>query len=374
MFALGCVVLAIALCVLALCIWNALAWPAPGLPGAPQDEGAVSVLIPARNEASSIQDCVESALAQGDIAVEILVYDDHSTDGTGELVAALQTRDARVRVLQPMNLPEGWCGKNFACARLAAAARGQWLLFLDADARLRDGAIARMLHEVKSRNVTLLSCWPGFVMSGFAERLLMPMLNFLVFSIFPAPLSLFRWDASLGLAHGACLFVERAAYARVGGHEAVRNEIFEDTRIARVWRQRGERGICLDGQDVVRVRMYGSFAEIWRGFRKNFFPAFHHAYVFWIFLAFHAVVFLLPFAALLLLMIDLQVAFPWIAAAATVLASRLVIAWRFRQPLWPALLHPIAEVALLSLGVTSWWRCATGRGVDWKGRQYRATH
>ncbi|MCC6489049.1 MAG: glycosyltransferase [Candidatus Hydrogenedentes bacterium] len=374
MFVLGCVVLAVASGVLALCVWNACAWPAPRTPATPQEAGAVSVLIPARNEASSIQECVESVMAQGSLVDEILVYDDHSTDGTGDLVSAMQTRDARVRLLKPMNLPDGWCGKNFACARLAAAARGQWLLFLDADARLRDGAVARMLHEVKARDVTLLSCWPGFVMSGFAERLLMPMLNFLVFSIFPAPLSLQRWDASLGLAHGACLFVERGAYARVGGHEAVRNEIFEDTRIARVWRQRGERGICLDGQDAVRVRMYGSFTEIWRGFRKNFFPAFHHAYVFWLFLAFHAVVFLLPFAALLLLMIDFQIALPWAAAAATVLAARLILAWRFRQPLWPALLHPIAEVALLSLGVASWWRCATGRGVDWKGRQYRATH
>jgi len=86
------------------------------------------------------------------------------------------------------------------------------------------------------------------------------------------------------------------------------------------------------------------------------------------------VVFLLPFVAPILLIFDLHSAFPWTAAAATVLAVRLVIAWRFRHPVLPALLHPIAEVVLLSLGVASWWRCATGRGVDWKGRQYRATH
>ena len=373
MFVLGCLILTATLGLLALSVWNALAWPAPGRPTT-QEEGVVSVLIPARNEELSIEACIESILIQGAAVCEILVYDDHSTDGTGECVATMQTQDPRVRVLPPINLPDGWCGKNFACARLAAAARGEWLLFLDADARLQDGAIARMVHEVKTRNVTLLSCWPGFIMTTFPERLLMPMLNFLVFSIFPAPLSLRRWDASLGLAHGACLFVERAAYARAGGHEAVRNEIFEDTRIARVWRQRGERGICLDGQDVVHVRMYGSFAEIWRGFRKNFYPAFHHAYVFWLFLAFHAVVFLLPFTAPILLMVDLQSALPWTAAAATVLAVRVVIARRFRQPLWPALLHPVAEVVLLCLGVASWWRCATGRGVDWKGRQYRATH
>ncbi len=305
---------------------------------------------------------------------EVLVYDDHSTDGTAEVVRMLRADDERVRLLEPHALPNGWCGKNFACARLAAAARSQWLLFLDADARLEPQAVARMIHEVRARDVTLLSCWPGFVLGGFWERLLMPMLNFIVFTMFPAPLSLRRWDTSLGLAHGACIFVQRNAYARVGGHESVRNEIFEDTRIARVWRQRGERGICLDGQDVVRVRMYGSLSEIWKGFRKNFYPAFHHGAVFWLFLVFHGLVFLTPFAALPMALAGIPGWTPLVGASGCIFASRVLLAMRFGQPLWSALGHPLAEAMLIGLGVASWWRCATGRGVDWKGRQYRTSH
>src|SRR5262245_10923498 len=121
-----------------------------------------------------------------------------------------------------------------------------------------------MVEEMNWRQLTFLSCWPGLEMESFWERMLMPMLDFVVFSIFPAPLSLKMGHSSLALAHGACLMFERKRYFEIGGHAAVRDQIFEDTRLARLWRMRGERGLCLDGQDMVQVRMYSSFDEIWR--------------------------------------------------------------------------------------------------------------
>jgi chlorobactene glucosyltransferase len=234
------------------------------------------------------------------------------------------------------------------------------MLFLDADTRLADGAVSGMLQAASERNLTLLSCWPGFHLVNFSERALMPMLNLVVFSIFPALLSLVRNDTSLGLAHGACLLAHRATYQKLGGHSTVRSEIFEDTRIAQLWRSRGERSLCLDGQDVVRVRMYSSFSEIWLGFQKNFFPAFQHESVFWLFLVFHFSVFLLPFLV-----------FNW-PAAVLILLARAVLAWRFSQPWWSVLAHPVAELLMLLLGISSWWNCRSGRGVSWKGRVYRA--
>ena len=195
----------------------------------------------------------------------------------------------------------------------------------------------------------------------------MPVLNFVVFTIFPAPLSIIRNDESLGLGHGACILVERSSYQAIGGHAAVRDEIFEDMRLAHLWRANGKRGLCLDGQDVVSVRMYNSFAEIWSGFQKNFFPAFRRESSFWIFILFHLVVFLAPIVALVFLR-----SWPLVLAAACVLATRAILALRFRHPLWSALLHPVAEVVLIAIGLSSWWRCKTGKGVRWKGRQYHA--
>jgi glycosyltransferase involved in cell wall biosynthesis len=327
----------------------------------------VSVLIPARNEALNIGACLDAALAGGSSILEIIVYDDRSADATADIVRAYARRHPRLRLLTGDEPPREWCAKNHACARLAAEARGAWLLFLDADARLMPGAADRLLAEAHAREATMVSAWPGLELCSFWERALMPMLNVVTFSLFPAPLSFLRNDPSLGLVHGACLLAQRAAYDRVGGHTAVRGEIFEDQRLAQLWRSRGERNFCLDGQHTVTVRMYRSFAEIWSGFQKNFYPAFRHEASFWGFLLLHAAIFVLPLV--------LAFAVPsvvTISAAAGTLAIRTLLAWRFRHPLWSVLLHPVAQAVLFAIAFASWWRCRSGQGVEWKGRRYLA--
>ncbi len=322
----------------------------------------VSILIPARNEEANLPECLTAAITSD--ALEIIVYNDHSTDATARIVSTYAKRDPRVRLLDPSELPLGWAGKTFACHCLSLAAKGDYLLFLDADVRITSDAPSRIAAEAAARNVSLLSCWPGFEMRSFWERALMPLLNFVVFSIYPSPLSFFLPHASLGLAHGACILARRDVYQRLGGHVLVRNEMFEDTRLAQVWRQLGERSLCLDGADLVTVRMYQNFSEIWRGFQKNFYPAFRHKRNYWTFLTLHFTVFLLPF---LLLPFDLDF---WPAAAA-ILAIRLVLALRFRHPVWSVLLQPFTEALLIALGLISFWRVVKGHGVTWKGRAYR---
>lgn len=355
---------ALATGILALVAWNVVAWPkvATRADSPPQ---SLSILIPARNEQDNLPACLDAALRQAETVAEILIYDDHSTDNTASIVCHYAECDNRVRVVPAQTLPEGWCGKNFACAQLAAEAKSEWVLFLDADARLTDGAATRMVAEATHRQITFLSCWPGLTLVGFWERALMPLLNFTVFTLFPAPLSLLRNDASLGLAHGACLLMQRATYNKLGGHGAVRDQIFEDTRLAQMWRERGERGLCLDGQDVVHVRMYDSLGDIQRGFQKNFFPAFRHETSFWAFLALHALLFLAPFFLAF-------VNFNFLLIALLVLAIRALLAVRFRHPWWSVLLHPLGETMLIAIGLSSWWRCKTGKGVAWKGRVYRS--
>jgi cellulose synthase/poly-beta-1,6-N-acetylglucosamine synthase-like glycosyltransferase len=374
LFLLAAAVLLVACALLCVALWNAVAWPRVGDAGVVSDAAAlpsVSILIPARDEELNIAACLDSALAQGGSLLEVLVYDDHSRDRTAQIVEGYAWRDWRVRLVAPSALPDGWCGKTFACARLAEEARGRWLLFLDADARLAESAVPLIVGEALARGVTMLSCWPRLLMQGFWESLLMPLLNFVVFTLYPAPLALRRDDASLGLAHGSCLLARRDAYEAIGGHGVVRGELFEDVRLARVWRERGQRGLCLDGRGVVAVRMYRSLPEIWGGFRKNFFPAFQRARTFWAFVALHLCVFLLPFA-LAPLALRWVWAWPFAAAAGCVLAARVALALRFRHPWWSAALHPLGEALLVALGLASWLSCRSGRGVEWKGRRYRA--
>jgi len=364
------VILAAAIFMLAIAVWNAIAWPAIQQQGAASGS-TLSILIPARNEEENLPECLEAAMRQSPSVCEILVYDDHSTDRTSAVVADFARRDPRVRVLPPVDLPEGWHGKAFACSRLAEAARGEWMLFLDADARLTGDVAASIVAEAEARAVTLLSPWPGLELVGAAERLLMPLLNVVVFTLFPAPLSLRYRLPSLGLAHGACILVRRQEYEMVGGHALVRGEIFEDTALARAWRASGMAGICLDGRRVVRVRMYRSFSGIWRGFQKNFYLAFRRPASFWLFLFLHFAVFVLP-APLALASLGRGAGdpSPWLALAAG-WAIRLTQAARFGYPAWSALAHPFSEAVLIALGVSSWYRVRLGGGVEWKGRRYR---
>jgi glycosyltransferase involved in cell wall biosynthesis len=376
-------ILALDLVFLGLVLWNALAWPslggdlALGTLSSSSDfpplasSRVCSVLIPARDEAANIGACLASVLAQ-DRVLEVVVYDDHSTDRTAELVHEAALADPRVRAIPGVDLPPDWFGKPFACLELARAARGEWLLFLDADARLAPDAVQRAIRGAESQGASFLSCWPGLELVGFWEKALMPLLNFVVFTLYPAPLAFSRRDPALGLAHGACMLIRRDEYERTGGHEMVRQEIFEDTRLARAWRERGLVQRCVDGRNIVRARMYGGLGEIWAGFRKNFRPAFRRELSFWLFLAFHALCFVAPFFGAPFLSF-LRPSLAWVAwlAVGAVLLARAVQALRFRYPLWSVFLHPLAEVMLIALGLAS-RRAWRGGGVAWKGRRYQA--
>lgn len=368
MLVFSLLILLVVSALLVVTIWNAISWPRVGqsLPHPPAT--SLSILIPARDEEQNIGECLSLVTAQGSIVSEILVYDDHSVDATAQVVSEHVTCDARIRLLKPAPLPDGWCGKTFACAQLAHHARGDWLLFIDADTRLQPSAVEQMLAAAEARKVTLLSLWPGLEMHSFWERVLMPLLNFVVFTLYPAPLASRRpFDPSLGLGHGACMLARRDVYETVGGHAAVRDQLFEDVRLAQLWRRQGFYSLCLDGQDLVSVRMYSSLREIWNGFQKNFFPAFRNQRSFWLFLALHAGCFLAPFVLAL-------VAFSWIflGAVAGTLLMRSVLTVRFKHSWWSVLLHPVAEATLVALGLTSWSRFKRGRGVEWKGRRYVA--
>lgn len=360
--ALVCLCLTMGMLVIAGC--NVALWPSVTTRRVARP-GSVSVLIPARDESPTILGCLESVVVQGAIVGEVLVYDDRSTDDTAARVEEFRRRDPRVRVVPGLELPPGWCGKPHACQRLAEQARGEWLLFLDADARLRRDAVSRLIAEAEQRRLTLLSAWPSLELVSLPERLLMPLLNLVVFTLFPAPLSLVRNDPALGLAHGACLLVRGDRYRELGGHGLVRAELFEDSRLAQAWRRSGERGLCLDGASVVDVRMYSSLGEIWRGFQKNFYPAFKHEVNFWGFLGLHAASFVVP-----VVLVAIAPTAVSAAAFASGVAVRLLLAARFGHPLWSTLLHPLATVVMIGIAVTSRSRYRARSGVEWKGRRY----
>jgi hypothetical protein len=338
-------------------------------------EPRVSVLVPARDEAPRIGALVRSVLAQTDVELRVWVLDDQSTDGTAEAARAAAAGDSRLTVLSGAALPPGWVGKCHACHQLAAAADGDWLVFLDADTVLAPGAIAAAVALAEREDAGLVSLFPTQVMGTFGERLMLPLLMYTLLGFLPLGLAAVRPEPSLAAANGQFLAFSRAAYQAIGGHRAVANDLVEDMALARAIKARGLTLLIADGGSWVRCRMYDGLGALWRGFRKNLYPAFGGRPG--PFLAGWTMLVALGVAPLALAIAGLALGRPdwWgpgLSAIAAGWTTRAMLAARLRQPWTSVPAHPLAMTLLAVLALDSWRAWASGR-VAWKGRAYDAS-
>lgn len=249
--------------------------------GAIQDRGSVAVIIPAYNEADTVEECLlsvlnstdgESAASSGLAPLEVWLVDDESTDRTWAIAQALQHRlgDRRLKLLPGQPRPDGesWMGKNWACAQAADQITADFLLFIDADVRLQPGAIETATTYAQAEQVDLLSCGPGIVCQCLAEWLVQPLM-------FSAITLGFNYEAvndphsKTAFATGPFMLFRRTAYEQVGGHRAVAAQVVEDVELARLVKGSGLTLRFLVGSGLVAVRMYRSWAALWEGWTKN---------------------------------------------------------------------------------------------------------
>jgi len=224
----------------------------------------VSVIVPARNEEACLGACLESLVSQTGVSFEIIVVDDGSTDRTREIAQSF----AGVRVIDPGPLPPGWSGKNNALVAGAKEARGEWLLFTDADTVHRVGSLARSLAEARERKAALLSYSPEQEVHGLWEKAVMPVIFAELASTY-RPSEVSDPSTSAAAANGQYILVSRGAYDAVGGHAAVATGLLEDVALARAVKASGRRIFFRYGGDAVRTRMYRSFAQLREGWTKN---------------------------------------------------------------------------------------------------------
>lgn len=348
----------------------------PATRAAPLDDLLVSVLIPARNEERSVGRCVESLMQQDYPNLEILVLDDQSEDRTAEIVEELAKRFPAVRLLRGQPLPPNWHGKAYACAQLARAARGDWLLFVDADTVHAPETVSTALQVALEQQADLLTMMPQVLEQSFGESLLLPLIP-LTFGVFlPMPLVAGRKFPLLAGAMGPFLLFRRAMYARIGGHEATRTAIVEDMKLARLVKQHGGRVVWIDGTPLTRVRFYHNFGEAWRGFRKTTFAALDYSVSFLVpgIIACIAL-YLAPYGFLAagLLGHHFDAALCWLPLSQILLAwaSRFLLAQRFHMRRAMALLHPLTMLLTILLTSQSAYQAIFGAGVAWKGRAYQ---
>lgn len=224
----------------------------------------MSVIVPARNEEASLGACLESLVGQTGVRFEIIVVDDGSTDRTREIAQSY----AGVRVVDAGTLPPGWSGKNNALMAGATQARGQWLLFTDADTVHRPGSLAHALAEAQQCSAALLSYSPQQEVHGMWEKAVMPVI-FAELAATYRPSRVSDPKSAAAAANGQYLLISREAYDAVGGHAAVASSLLEDVELARAVKLSGRRIFFRHGGDSVRTRMYRSFAQLCEGWTKN---------------------------------------------------------------------------------------------------------
>nr|WP_207462371.1 glycosyltransferase family 2 protein [Azospirillum sp. SYSU D00513] len=339
---------------------------------APEGTG-VSVLIPARDEEATIAAAVEAALASRGVELEVVVLDDHSADRTAAIVEAIAARDPRVRLVQAPPLPKGWSGKQHACHVLAGLARHDLLLFQDADVRLAPDAVRRAAGTLLARGADLVSGFPREETGTLAEGLVIPLIHFLLLGFLP--MAGMRWTRHPGFAAacGQLILVRREAYARAGGHAAIRASLHDGVTLPRAFRRAGRVTDLFDATDAARCRMYRGWAEVWAGFSKNATEgmATPVALPVWTLLLFGGQVlpWLLLLAAALLPVQGEAVTLAALAAGAGI-ALRLLLALRYRQSLAGALLHPLGVLVMLAIQWTALADSLRGRSSTWRGRAY----
>lgn len=337
----------------------------------PAASGTVSVLVPARDEALRIGDCVSALLSQAE-ADEVLVLDDGSTDGTAEAARAAAGGDSRFQVFEGRSLGAGWVGKAHACAQLSERARGDWLVFVDADVTLRPGAVAEAVRRAAATEAGLLSFWPRQALGSWGERLIVPMLDVVLFGFLPFRLAANRSEPALAAANGQCLVFRASAYRAMGGHAAVKGELVEDVALARAMKRAGHRVVLTDAGAWASVRMYTGLRSAWAGFTKNLYPAFGgRPAPFLAGLSLFAGSQALPFWLALVALAAGQVAWaaPLAVQAALAFALRALLVRGLGHPITSALAHPLSGLLVLGLALASWRASASGH-VTWKGRVY----
>ncbi len=345
---------------------------------APQVSGPlVSVIIPARDEAVNIEACVRSAVATDYEAVEVIVVDDRSTDGTPEVVerlAAAPEARGRAHLVRGGELPEGWFGKQWAMVQGYRAARGELLLFMDADTTQHPELLPRAVGALEVERVDLLSVLSRQDMGSFWERLVQPQVFFAlaarVGDLRRVNRTRVEWDA---VASGQFILTTRAAYEAVGTHEAVKHSVVDDMALAQTFTRHHLDIFLTHAEEYMNTRMYRSLAGILEGWTKNLatgvplaFPPIPMLrrlapYVMWL----PAFVWIAPPV--------LWALFGWTWAALATVISLLIWLMVYQvsgAPLRYALLYPLGAATVAYIMIRSALRGS--RRIEWRGRSYHA--
>ena len=323
----------------------------------------VSLLIPARDEAANLVTLLPSLLESPLKTLEILVLNDRSSDDTAAVVQRFTAADPRVRLLEGLDLPDGWLGKNWACHQLSQAATGDALIFTDADTRWHAGAPAAIAQQLESCDA--LCAWPRQAINDPISRLIQPLQQWSLIAFLPLVFVPVKRFTVAVAANGQCLAFTRACYDAIGGHTAVQRDVLEDMALARAVKRAGLRFRLLNGAKAVTTRMYSSAGDAFNGYAKNVYLAFGGTVLAFI----AAALFNLALGVAPLVWLLTSWTFEALICVLLSLVARVISDWRCGYDLRFTVLHPLGLLVWLWIGAVSMQRFKAGK-VSWKGRSY----
>ncbi|MDR2434227.1 MAG: glycosyltransferase [Treponema sp.] len=335
------------------------------------DGPLVSVLIPARNEAKNIGNCLASLQNQIYKNYEILVLNDNSSDGTAAILDRIAAGDSRVRVFTGAPLPEDWYGKPFALHQLSRAAKGDILVFTDADTIHSPASISWAVSNIQALKADMISGYIGQIFLKFGEVITVPLMFFLTGFVIPLFINRFVKVSFFSAAIGQYIVIKNDVFKAIGGCEAFKKKTSEDIYMARHVKQMGYNTCFLNITEHVKCRMYKDYRSAIEGIGKNVFD-FLGKNTIVLFLAAVAVFFFLffPFP---LLFFCIAKSSPW-TFEILIVNILYTLSWIFmflgqRLNWWYGFLWPLMFLNLLYMAAWSWFRTVSGRGFLWKGRR-----
>lgn len=238
---------------------------------------SVSIIIPALNEEKNIRTALLSVLALDYRPLEIIVVNDRSTDATGAILEEISTLHPQLKVMHVSELPGGWLGKNHALYLGAGRARGEYLLFTDADVVMEPSTLKRAMARMRARNLDHLTLFFRAVLPS--SLLQMVVIEFGVSLIsYLQPWKAVDPGSDKFIGIGAFNLVRTTAYRKSGGHEAIRLCPLDDIMLGKLLKMRGFVQECLYGYHFIAVKWYGSIREMVRGLRKNTYAALDYSF------------------------------------------------------------------------------------------------
>lgn len=334
------------------------------MPNKSKETSFVSILIPARNEAAVIEKTLSHLLKQDYASYEVILLDDNSTDGTQQIVKKIADSQTKLEIVSGKPLPSGWMGKNWACHQLSQHAKGDILIFTDADVIWQPNALGTIVHQMEQHQADLFTVWPTQETHTSGERLTVPLMAMVIIAYLPVLLthhSPFSIDAA---ANGQCMAWRRKAYKQVGRHEIVAGNVLEDVTLARLAKSKGLKVRMADGNRLVGCRMYTDWSSVRDGYAKNILAGYGNSVTMLLAATvFHLLVFVAPFIWLFIPEYTI-----WSLALIIIgISLRMLSAAFTHQRLLDALLLPLSVLLMTRIAFQAIWWHYTGT-TRWKGR------